>query len=65
MNTVLRITIVFLISSIPLPAQNGPAHHQQPCSAAPQGLVSYWSFDESSGLAIDHGDGNNGVLGPG
>jgi Concanavalin A-like lectin/glucanases superfamily len=64
MTTALRISIIFLIG-LPLLAQNGLGHLTQQCPVATQRLVSYWSFDESSGLAIDHGDGNNGVLGPG
>jgi len=65
MNTTLRLSIVFLIGGLPLLGQNVLTRPTQQCPAATQGLVSYWSFDESSGLAIDHGDGNNGVLGPG
>jgi len=64
MTTAIRISIVFLIG-LPLLAQNGREHETEQCRVPTQHLVSYWSFDESSGLAIDHSDGNNGVLGPG
>ena len=31
----------------------------------PSGLVSFWNFDEASGLALDSTDSNNGTLGAG
>jgi hypothetical protein len=34
-------------------------------AAFPSGLVSYWNFDEGSGLAIDSVGGNDGTLGAG
>src|SRR5262249_32625981 len=64
MTTAIRISMVFLIG-LPLLAQTEREHETEQCRVPTQHLVSYWSFDESSGLAIDHGDGNNGVLGPG
>lgn len=36
-----------------------------PPSYPQAGLVSYWSFDEVSGLALDPISGNNGILGAG
>lgn len=52
-----------LVAGAALPAQDAPVFPAPGCSATNQGLISNWNFDESLGLAIDQGDGNNGILG--
>jgi hypothetical protein len=42
-------------------AHNFPG--DDPLPGVPSGLVSYWSFDEPSGAALDPFSGNNGTLG--
>jgi hypothetical protein len=46
-----------------------PGEHNFPAPGAPiaypEGLISYWNFDETSGRALDLADSNHGTLGTG